>query len=335
MSDLKDELRRLADDSARQARPAAVAEVIREGDRRHRRAISPRRRESARAPGLASPGRPGRRWPGWAAPLAAAAAVIAVIAIAATVSGAIHDSGPAGHRSAAGTVYVEYLPDFNKPGTPGLSTVIPISTATSKAGKPIRIRGLGAAAITPDGKTLYAAPGDTIIPVSTATGTHGQPIRLARAAAPYAIAITPDGRTAYAVGIWGTVIPISTATNTPGRTIRIPFRAGSLGPIAFTPNGKTAYVVHSAPEGSGTVTPINTATNAAGSPSASAASAPVRLRSPRTGRPLTSRARVRSPRSTRPPTRPASRSTSPATPAWTSSRSRRTGRPSTSPTGQL
>ncbi len=39
MVDLKDELQQLADDAARQTRPMAVAEVIRAGDRRHRRII--------------------------------------------------------------------------------------------------------------------------------------------------------------------------------------------------------------------------------------------------------------------------------------------------------
>ena len=129
MPDLKDELRQLADDAARQARPLPVADVIPEGDRRHRRTITPRRRERARASG--------RRWPGWAAPLAAAAAVIAVIAVAVTVSGAIHGPGPAEHRPAA-TVYVGYsVPRPARPHerTPLAGTIIPISTATNTAGQ--------------------------------------------------------------------------------------------------------------------------------------------------------------------------------------------------------
>jgi hypothetical protein len=40
MVDLTSELQQVADDAARQARPLAVAEVIRQGDRRHRRSIT-------------------------------------------------------------------------------------------------------------------------------------------------------------------------------------------------------------------------------------------------------------------------------------------------------
>jgi hypothetical protein len=40
VSDLTSELRRMADDAARQARPSAVAEIIRHGDRRRRRSLT-------------------------------------------------------------------------------------------------------------------------------------------------------------------------------------------------------------------------------------------------------------------------------------------------------
>ena len=63
--------------------------------------------------------------------------------------------------------------------------VVPISTATGTPGTPIRV-GVGATiAITPDGKTLYAAAQNKVVPISTATNTPGQPIRL-----PYGL---PDG----------------------------------------------------------------------------------------------------------------------------------------------
>ena len=56
--------------------------------------------------------------------------------------------------------------------------VIPISTATGTPGKPIFI-GVGTAmAITPHGKTVYAAALNKVVPISTATNTPGQPIRL-------------------------------------------------------------------------------------------------------------------------------------------------------------
>ena len=79
------------------------------------------------------------------------------------------------------------------------STVTPISTATNTAGKPIHIgtRDLDIA-ITPDGKTVYAAGGGvhTITPISTATNTPGKADP--RPAAPEPLmAITPDGKTIY------------------------------------------------------------------------------------------------------------------------------------------
>jgi DNA-binding beta-propeller fold protein YncE len=59
-----------------------------------------------------------------------------------------------------------------------IDTVVPISTATNTAGKPIRIGGSAEElAITPDGKTLYAVtPENTVVPISTATNTPGPPI---------------------------------------------------------------------------------------------------------------------------------------------------------------
>ena len=56
--------------------------------------------------------------------------------------------------------------------------VVPISTATNTAGKPIRIGAGVTIAITPDGKTLYAATVNKVIPISTATNTPGKPIRI-------------------------------------------------------------------------------------------------------------------------------------------------------------
>ncbi len=71
-----------------------------------------------------------------------------------------------------------------------IGTVVPISTATNTPGKPIRI-GLGLGiAITPDGKTLYAAAQNKVVPISTATNTPGKPIRL-RYGLPSGIVVTP------------------------------------------------------------------------------------------------------------------------------------------------
>jgi YVTN family beta-propeller protein len=187
VSDLNDELRHLADEAARQAQPLPVADVIRQGDRRYRPAVTlwPLRR--TRTPRPASQARPGRRWPGWVAPLAAAGAVIAVVAGTAAVSGAIH-----GRRAAAGASpahrVIAYVADA------GSGTVIPIRTATNTALPPIKAgRAPDTIAITPDGKTVYVAnyvyQRGTVTPIRTATNTALPPIKVGRL--PSAIAITP------------------------------------------------------------------------------------------------------------------------------------------------
>jgi DNA-binding beta-propeller fold protein YncE len=159
--------------------------------------------------------------------------------------------------------------------------VIPISTATNTAGKPIKIGGFPravAVAVTPDGKTAYVVSASArttrVTPVATATNTAGKPISIGgigRLTDETAIAITPDGRTAYiADGNHRTVIPVSTATNMPGKPIKI---SGTPVAIALTPDGKTAYIATAAYiDGScagcpvGTVIPVTTATNLPGKP---------------------------------------------------------------------
>jgi DNA-binding beta-propeller fold protein YncE len=78
-------------------------------------------------------------------------------------------------------------------GTEGLcpGTVTPISTATNKAGKPIHAGASVDIAITPDGKTLYAAALNKVVPISTATNTPGKPIRHVGPGYPRGIVITP------------------------------------------------------------------------------------------------------------------------------------------------
>jgi hypothetical protein len=183
--DLRDELRHLAEDGARQARPLAMADIIRRGDRGRQRTLALWPQERARPRELATAATPGRRWPGWLAPLAAAAVVTAVVASAAALSIAIDGSGP-GHRSAAPTIYVGYqaLNGSN-------SVVVPISTATDRPGKPIHLGGLGGEMeITPDGKKIYVSGDDEVVPISTATNTPGKPIEVLYAL-PAGMVITP------------------------------------------------------------------------------------------------------------------------------------------------
>jgi YVTN family beta-propeller protein len=145
----------------------------------------------------------------------------------------------------------------------GAGGVIPFATATNSFGKLIRI-GVGAIAVTPDGRTAYVSvpflmkhtPTGTctgtseVIPISTATNVPGHPIRVAGCEEPFPLTITPDGKTVWVsgVGSWitqfrhgiilraftneGTVTPISTATNTAGKPIKT---GGAVFAIAVTP----------------------------------------------------------------------------------------------------
>ncbi len=98
-----------------------------------------------------------------------------------------------------------------------MGTVVPITTATNRAGKPIPVAsGPMVIAITPDGRTAYVSGTLGVTPISVATNTAGPPIRAGTATG--SLAITPDGTTVLA-GARTTVTPISTATDTAGHPI--------------------------------------------------------------------------------------------------------------------
>jgi len=116
----------------------------------------------------------------------------------------------------------------------GNTTLTPIDTATNTALPAIRVaprHGLDtAAAITPDGRTVYVdgefakSARGFIVPVSTATGAASKVIVVR--GFPGLMAITPDGKTLYVLRAGGSparlpqdVIPVSTATNKVGPAI--------------------------------------------------------------------------------------------------------------------
>jgi DNA-binding beta-propeller fold protein YncE len=147
----------------------------------------------------------------------AAVAVVAVAAVLIPVGfGARHAAGPDGRY-----------------GLGGRADVVPVSTATNTAGKPIELArpdnpGGGQIVITPDGKTAYVLAGTyTVHPIATASNLAGPPIQLKShchgqgSSAQAAMAITPDGKTVY-LACQGAVVPISTASNLPGKPIRVP-----------------------------------------------------------------------------------------------------------------
>jgi YVTN family beta-propeller protein len=100
----------------------------------------------------------------------------------------------------------------------------------------------------------------TVIPINTTNNTVGTPI--SASTDPTALAVTQDGTTAYVANSTftsGWVTPVNLATGTEGQAISL----SEAGPtsIAISPDGKTAYVVTY-----DYLTPINIATNTAGTP---------------------------------------------------------------------
>src|SRR5215813_1363437 len=153
----------------------------------------------------------------------------------------------AGHGPSGDPVAVVHLP--RGPFTvyvlnQGSGTVTPISTATNKAGKPIKVgHSPCSMAISPDGRAVYVTNqmAGTVTPISTRTNRAGQPIKVGFMAS--IIRFTPDGKTAY-VGTANTVVPFDTATGAVGKAIRVAPRnwMGAITDMAITPNGKKVYV---------------------------------------------------------------------------------------------
>jgi YVTN family beta-propeller protein len=142
----------------------------------------------------------------------------------------------------------------------GAGTVTPVSTATNRAGRPIRVgRGPVGIAITPDGRTAYVTNSDsgTVTPINTFTNRAGRPVKVGPN--PGAIVITPNGKTAYVARDKG-VIPISLPGNRPGKLIRAGLPSRWPDELALTPDGRTLYAEDQVGQ---TVTPIRTATNTA------------------------------------------------------------------------
>jgi DNA-binding beta-propeller fold protein YncE len=123
----------------------------------------------------------------------------------------------------------------------------PIDLGTGKAGRPITVPSLLAAAIAPDGRTAYVASGNVLEPIDLATGKVGRSTRLTAMLGIGSIAIAADGRTAYVGNVKpenprdGVVVPIDLTTLTAERPIRVPSYPYSITDIVITPDGRTAY----------------------------------------------------------------------------------------------
>ena len=115
-------------------------------------------------------------------------------------------------------------------------------------------------AVTPDGKTVYAAnqESNSVTPIEVATNTAGSEVKVG--IRPFAIAVTPNGKTVYVTNeTSGSVTPIEVATNTPGAEIRVGSHPEG---VAISPDGTTAYVTN---EESKSVTPITVESDTPGS----------------------------------------------------------------------
>jgi len=123
-------------------------------------------------------------------------------------------------------------PDGRKAYVAAGNVLEPIDLATGRAGRPIRLPmllGVGAIAITADGRTAYVGnlkPEDPrhgiVVPIELATLRAEPPIRVR--SYPYSITdivIAPDGRTAY-VAANSAVIPIDLRTKSTARPIPMP-----------------------------------------------------------------------------------------------------------------
>ena len=175
----------------------------------------------------------------------------------------------------AKTLYVVAV-GGDEDGSPG--SVIPITTATDKAARPIAVgTAPQAIAITPNGKMAYVLNGidaattpattpATLTPIDLATGTALRPIKVGTL--PLSMTMSPNGKLLYVVdssetnpGEPSAITPVDTATDTSAPAIKlardsIPFSASGL---AFTSNSASAYAITS----SGIV-PITTATGGLG-----------------------------------------------------------------------
>jgi hypothetical protein len=203
-------------------------------------------------------------------------AVIAVIAVVAaavpalvgrsTVTPSAGHGGHGGHGGQGKTAYIATITGTETPFDGG-NTVVPVNTATGKAGEPITVPHVVMVTAAPNGRTVYALSltdgGDdgALIPIRTATNTALKPIQLGPMIANHSstLAITPNGRAGYLADPATGILPIDLATDTALKPMTL---ATSPWLIAVSPNGKTVYAISD--EGTAaavTVTAIDTGTD--------------------------------------------------------------------------
>lgn len=129
------------------------------------------------------------------------------------------------------------------------NTVTIVRTATKSVVKRIPVNFARALAVSPDGRTVYAAGADPstgqdeVTPITVATNTAGPPVELAQDGTITSLAVTPNGKTLYIADYSNdVVVPMSTATESVGTPIPV-------GPnpeaVAITRDGSMIYVANS------------------------------------------------------------------------------------------
>lgn len=146
--------------------------------------------------------------------------------------------------------------------------VTPIRASTGAALKRITTGQLPLnLAVTPSGRTVYVSSVAGVTPIRTGSNTAGPLINAGSFPGP--MVVTPNGKTLYVSNEAGQVVPISTVSNQADTAIQL---SGAdvpnvnQGAVAVSPSGATVYVVTVAAGSAGIVIPIQTATNALGSP---------------------------------------------------------------------
>lgn len=139
---------------------------------------------------------------------------------------------------------------------------------------PVIVAGTGpdAVAMSPDGRTLYAADGGSydsggVTPVNLLTGRAGNRIEVG--APVWQLALAPDGRTLYALastpgdgpGNPDQLTPIDLTTGRAEDPVRFPYGAVA---VVASPDGKDAYVLADTGERSMAVIAVSTATGREG-----------------------------------------------------------------------
>jgi YVTN family beta-propeller protein len=156
------------------------------------------------------------------------------------------------------TVYVLCL-SYGKAGHL-TDEVFPIDTRTDALGRAIRVGPtLSSLAMAPNGKTVYVPTLNGVFQIDVSTNTAGRTIELGQARS---MAISSNSERAYIVletpGAEGRVVSLDLTTDSVGKAILV--GTGGASDVAYSPDDATAYVVN--PNSStGTVTPIDTATN--------------------------------------------------------------------------